>query len=209
MTVHRHDSHLCGVTGSLDTGYIAIGIKGHTDFARLMRLDIIAHDLHLRIHLSWNRILVGIVARILGILAALGCQTLEELHRILLHRTFIIANPHNLSGVCREHHRRIGRKLLLIHPIGNTVDDGIALTILGHLTLCIVIEQFHQIDIILTHKGYLIAVWREHWCLLGASIAERSQLVIANIENVIDCRKGVAINRFRLCLNQHPPSVRT
>ena len=209
MTVHRHDGHLGRIACGLDAGDIAVGIERHADLARLMRLDIIAHDLHLRIYLSWHRILVSIVAWIFGILLAFRGQPFEELHGILLHGTLVIAYPHDLPGISREHHRRVGGELLLIHPVGDAVDHLVAPAVFGHLTLGIVVEQLHKVDVVLSHEGNLIAIWREHWCLLGASVAERHQLVVTYVEDIIHCRERTPIDRLRGRLNQHSAPIGT
>ena len=96
MTIHRKNGNLRSIVGSFNSRDIAIGIQGHIDFACLSTLDIKAVHTYLRINLSWNGILISIVARIFGKLAALRLQALKQLHRVLLNCTLIIANPDDL-----------------------------------------------------------------------------------------------------------------
>ena len=44
MTVHRDDSHLRGVLRRQDTGNIAVRLQRQLELARLMALDVVAHD---------------------------------------------------------------------------------------------------------------------------------------------------------------------
>ena len=209
MTVHRHDGHLRRIACGLDTGDIAVGIQRHIDLARLMRLDIIAEHTDLRVHLSRHRILIGIVAWVLRIVAELGIQPLEQLHGVLLDGAFVITDPYDLPRIGREDHRATGRELLFIDPVGYAVDNLVLLSVSSHLTLCVVIEQLHQIDVILPDKGNLITVGREDGRLLGPAVTQRLQLVVPDAVDIIGGRERVAVNRLRVSLDQHPRAVRT
>ena len=96
MAVHGEDGNLRRITGSLDARDIAVGIEWQVDLPRLVRLDVITQHAHLRVHLSRHRILIGVVAWIFRKLLSLRNKTLEQLHRILLYGTFVIAYPHDL-----------------------------------------------------------------------------------------------------------------
>ena len=209
MAVHRHDGHLRGIARRLDAGDIAISVERHVDLASLMRLDIIAVHTDLRVHLSRHRILIGIVARIFRILTVLGIQSLEDLHGILLHSALVITDPDNLFGICREDHRTVGREFLLVHPVGNTVEHLIELAVGSYLTLCIVIKQLDEPDVIIPDKGYLIAVWRENGCLLRTTVTQRLQLVVPDTIYIIGGSERTAIDGLRLGLYQHPSAIGT
>ena len=208
MTVHGHHGHLRRITRCLDTGNIAVSIEWHIDLASLMRLDIIAMYTDLRVHLAGHRILIGIVPGIFGILTALRIQSLEYLHRILLHSTLIVADPDNLPGISREHHRAVGREFFFIHPVRDTVDYLIELTVCGHLTLRIVIQQLHKPDIIIPDKSYLITIGRKYRCLLWTAITQQLQLVVPDTIYIIGGSERTAIDGLRLGLNQHPAAIR-
>ena len=47
MAVHRDDSHLRGVLRRQDTGDIAVRLQRQLELARLMALDVVAHDANL------------------------------------------------------------------------------------------------------------------------------------------------------------------
>ena len=153
MAIHRKDSDFRWVAGRFDTWDIAVGIQWHVDLACLATLDIKAVHTYLRVHLSWHGIFIGIVA-----------------NRVLFNRTLVVANPYKLLRVGREYHRRVGSKFLLIHPVGNTIDNLVVLTVLRDLTLGIVIQQLHQIDVILAHKGYQVTIGRENRRLLSPTL---------------------------------------
>ena len=208
MTVQCENSNLRRIAGGLNTGDIPISIQRQFNPSCLMRLDVETMHADLRIRLTRNRILIGVSPRILSIVQLFRSQSLVQLQGILLHVRFVVANPDNLLRIGREHHRRVRRELLLIYPIWNTIEHLVKLTVLRHLALRIVIEQFHQIDIIVSDKGNLVAVGRENRCLLGATITQRFQLVVPDIIDIIDSRKRTAINRFRLRLDQNPTAVR-
>ena len=158
MTIHRHDSHLRRVIRWQQARNIAIGIKRQVKRTRLVRLDVIRQYLHFRVLHTSQGVFIGIVARVVTVLLLLWCQSFEQLHGILRHSGLIVTYPNDLLGVGREDHRRIGGELLLIDPIRNAIDNLIALAILRHLTLGIVVEQLDEVNIVVTNKGYLIAI---------------------------------------------------
>ena len=207
MTVHGEDGYLRRIAGGLDTGDVTIGIEGHINLPYLTRLNIITPYTHLRIRLSRNGIFISISTRIFRKLLALRLQALKQLHRVLLHRTLVVADPDDLTRISRKDHRRVSGELLFIHPVRNTVDDLVAFPIHCHLTLCTVRNQIHQIDIIVSHKRDQITIGRKHRCLLGTAVTQRFKYVVKDIVDIKDCRKRMTIDGLRLCLNQHPTPV--
>ena len=83
------------------------------------------------------------------------------MERVFLDGALVVFYPNELSAVGREHHAAVGGELLLIHPVGYAVDDLIALAVGGDLALGVVVEEFHEEDIVIAHVGYHIAVGRE------------------------------------------------
>ena len=209
MAVHGEHQHLCRVARRLQSRDVAVLLQRQLQLARLVTLDVVRQDADLRVLLARHGILVGVVARIVLELRTLRRQSLEQLHRILRHVRLVVANPYNLLRVRREHHRRVRRELLLVHPVGNAVDDGVPLAVLRHLTLRVVVEQLHQVDVIVAHEGNLRAVRREHRRLLRSVLRQRLQLVVLNAINIIGGGERVAVDALRLRLDQQPPSVRT
>ena len=209
MAIHCEDSNLSRIACCLDTWDVSLCVEWQFYLTCLMTLYVVAPHANLRVHLSWHWVLVCIVARIFSKLLALRLCALKQLHRVLLHSALVVANPDNLLRVGREHHRRVCRELLLVNPVGYTVDNLVALAILCNLTLCIIIQQFHQIDVIIAHKGYLISVWREYRSLLWSTVAQRLQLIVTDAIYIIGGSERATIYCLSVCLNQHSCAVRT
>ena len=207
MTVQSHHAHLRRIASGLHAWDVAVGVKRQLQRARLVALDVVGHDLNLRVHLSWHRIFVRVFAGIVAKLLTLRCQALEELHRVLLHLTLVEAHPHQLLRVGCERHGRIIGELLLVHPVRDTIDDLVALTVLRHLALGVVVEQLDEIDVIVAHKGNDIAIGREHGCLLRASFAQRFQLVVLDGEDIIGGGERAAVDTLRLRLDKQSFAV--
>ena len=177
MAVQREHQHFRRVVRRHDAGNIAVGIKGQLDGARLVALDVETQHAELRVLFACLRIFVGVEAGIGSKLLALRLHTAKHRHAVFLDLALVIAHPDNLFRVGREDHSTVVRELLFAHPVGQSVDDLVAFAILRHLTLGIIVEQFHEEDVIVTHKGYLGAIGREEGCLLRATIGKRFQLV--------------------------------
>ena len=209
VAVHRDDSHPFGRTRREHAGDVAVGIEGHGERARLTRREVDALHRNLRVVAARHRILIRVVAGIFAILLALGGQSLEQLHGVLLHGALVVAYPHQVPTVGSEHHRAVGRELLLIHPVGDAVDHLVATAVVGHLLLLTVFVQVDHEDIILADEGHLAAVGREDGHLLRPTLTEGHQgLILQGIEIVVGCRR-TAIDGLRLRLYQHPPPVGT
>ena len=127
----------------------------------------------------------------------------------MLHLTLIIAYPYNLLGIGTEDHGRIKRKLFLVHPVGQSIDDFVELTVLGHLTLGIVIKQFHEKDVIVADESYLVSVGTPHGNLLWTAVAQGHQSVVGHVEDIIHSRERVAIDALCFGLNKHVTPIGT
>ena len=66
-------------------------------------------------------------------------QALEHRHREFLYVLLVVAHPNQLLAVGSKHHRTRKTELLLIHPIGNAVDDFITLAVLCNLYFGVII----------------------------------------------------------------------
>ena len=133
----------------------------------------------------------------------------KELHRILPYLRLVILYPAYLATVGCKHHRTVGGELFLIHPVGHSVDYLIKLAVLCHLALRIVIQQFHEVYVVLPDKGYLCAVGREHGCLLLTAVGQCHHLVVAHVEDVVGCRERAPVYGLRVCLDEDVASVGT
>ena len=196
MAIQCEHCHLRGILGRGNAGDISIGIHGHVELASLMRLDVIAPNRHLGIVLACLGIFIGIKPRIGGVFIHVGMTATEELHGILLHMRLVVFYPAYLLTVGSEHHRRVGGEFLLIHPVGHAVDNLIKLSVLGHLTLGIVIEQFDKVNVILPYEGNHCSVGREDGCLLRTSERECHHLVVAHVEDIVFGGERAAVYRF-------------
>ena len=209
MAIECEDGNLRGITGGLDTRDIAICIQWQLDTPRLVRLDVETVHADLRVHLTRHRILIRIVPGIFSIVRHLRRQPLIQLQGVLLHVRLIIAYPDNLFRVGREHHRRVCGELLLIYPVRDAIEHLVELSVLCHLTLCVVIEQLHQPDIVVSDESDLIAIWRKNWCLLWSAIAQRGKFVVPDVIDIVDGSKRTTIDGLRLRLDEDPSTVRT
>ena len=139
----------------------------------------------------------------------LGTHTFVHLQTILRDLTLIEAHPAKHGTIGIERKRAVETELLLIHPVGNTVDDLVLYSILGYLTLCIVIQKFYEEDVIVADERHLLTVVAPHGNLLRTVVGEFLQESGFNIVNVIYCGKRMTVDSLCLCLNQHLLSIRT
>ena len=207
MAVHRHDTHLRGVAGGLHAGNVAVVVERQLQGARLVTPDVVAEHFHLRVLLARHWILIGIESRIVAILLALRSQALEELHGVLFDLTLVEAHPHQLLGVGGERHGRVVGELLLVHPVGDAVDDLIELAVLRHLALGVVVEQLDEENIVVADEGDDVAVGREHRRLLGTALGERLQLVVLDSIYIIGGSERAAVDALRLRLDEQALAV--
>ena len=155
MTVQCEYSHLRGVAGGQDAGYISVCIEWQLHLACLVALDVVAQQLDACILLAGLRVFIGVETWILQVLVMLGEGSAEHRHGVFLHLAFVVAYPDNLFRISREHHSRVKREFLLVHPVRQTIDYLIALTVFRHLTLGIVVEQLHQVDVVVADESHL------------------------------------------------------
>ena len=137
------------------------------------------------------------------------CKTLIDRHRIFFDGFLVITYPYQLLAVGTKHHRTVVRELFLIHPVGNTIDNLVLLSVFRHLTLCIVIKQFDKKDIIVTNEGNHRTVRREQGSLLGTVLRQRYQFLAGNGINIIVSCERMTIDTLCVRLYQYPFAVRT
>ena len=169
MTVHGVNQYLLGILGRQDAGHVAILIHRNLQLLGLVALDIVAPSRHLRVVLASLRVLVAIITGIQLKLLLLRFHALIQLQRVLLHLRLVELEPaqHRTIGV--EGQRAVERKLLLVNPIGNAIDDLVKLTIGSDLTFAVVVEQLHQEDVVVAHESHLVSIGRPYGHLLRTS----------------------------------------
>ena len=209
MPVQRTHRHTAGIVSRHNARYVAAGVHRHLQLPRAATLYVIAPHADGSILPTCYRILVGVEAGIVGELAALGPQPLEQRHGVLLDMTLVVAHPHQLPAVGGEHHGTLHAELLLVHPVGNAIDDGVGLAVLRHLHLSIIVKQFHYIDIVRTYESNLQPVGRKQGCLLRPAVRQRRGAVVAHIIQIIACSVRAAVNALHIRLDKQPPTVGT
>ena len=197
MAVQCVHSHLGGLLHSLQTGHIAVLVHRHLQLAHLLALDVIAPHRCRRVAVAGKGILIG------------GMRLVAQRQRVFLHLALVVAHPYQLLAIGGKHHRVAVTELLFVHPVGNAVDDLVLLAVLRHLHLGIVIQQLHQEDVVVTHKGNLLTVGREQRRLLLAVLRQGHRPVVSDIIYIIGGGERVAIDGLALCLQQDAPAVRT
>ena len=170
MTVQREHHQLVLLARELDAGDVSVVIERHLHRAGHAALDVVSQHRHLRVHLARLRILIFVCPRIELVLLLRRIRALVPRERERLHRRFVEPNPCQHLAVGREVERAIEREFLLIHPVGLTVDDFVALAILRNLTLRIVEEQLHEKEVVVTHESNLVAIRRELRALLRSPL---------------------------------------
>ena len=207
MTIHGEHQHLRRVGQHFDARNVAIGGQRYVDLKRFVGLNVVAPHRHFRVLLARFGIFIGVEMRINGVLAQRGMAAHEHLQRIFLHVALVVFHPAQHGAVGREAKRLVGREFLLVHPVGDAVDDGILAAVGGDLALGVVVEQFHEKNVAAAHKGHLIAVGRPRGHLLRSACGEALELVALDVEKIIFGGERTAVAALRLRLNEQPSAV--
>ena len=205
MTVHRIDNEAVGIGRSLDARIVTIGIERYIELKGLATLHIIAPKAHLRIVLSCLRVLVGKLTRIFMIFRSPRLIALEHLKRVLFHLRLIEANPSDSRTIGIPGKSLVESKLLLIYPVGNTIDDFIELTIRSNLLFSLAIGN---IKVVSLDKSHMLGVWRPSSHLLVLAFGKFGKLFATYIIYVELCLVGTAIHRLALGCHQELLAVR-
>ena len=207
MAVHGVYHHTRRVYSSLDARHVSVGVERHLKLRNLVRLDVVAPSRHETVVLARLGVLVLVVAGVDVVLHLLGLQALVHLQRVGLHTLLVIAQPANHSAVGVERERTVEAELLLVHPVGQAVDNLVALAVLRHLNLCVVIEQLHEEDIIVAHERHLQSVVRPHRHLLLVAVRKARQLVRSDGVYVVRSAERAAVDALSLGLYEHTCAV--
>ena len=175
MTVHSVHYDAVGIDCRLDARHVSVGIDGHIKAIYLATLDVVTPRCNDAVVLTCLGILVRIESGIVGILRMFGTHTLVHLQRIGLYLRLVVANPAKHGAVGVEGEGAVESEFLLIHPIGNTVDDLIELAVLSHLYLGIVVEQLDKEDVAFANECHLLTVRRPCGHLLRSAVRQTLQ----------------------------------
>ena len=207
MAVHRVNQHLLRVARGQNARHVSIGIHRNLQLLRPTALDVVAPCGDLRVHLSSLRIFVGIKTGIGGILLTLRLHAPEHLQRILLHGTLVKPYPAQHGAIGIEAEGLVERELLLVHPVGYSIDHLVELPVLGDLHLGIVVQQFHDEDVAIAHESHLIAIGRPCGNLLRTILRQGFQLAAVHVVEVIVGSSRTSIDTPCVRLYEHTVAV--
>ena len=194
MAIERHDSEAVGVGGHGNARNVAIGIERHGELARGTALEVVAMERDGGVSLSRDGIFVIVRARIVGVFRHLGTEALEHLHVVDGHLTFVVAQPAKHFAIGRKLERAACRKLFFVHPVGNTIDDFVALTVGRHLRFGVVVKEFYDKEVVVAGKSHHVAVGREKGRHLRTAFREGRELAVERVVNIVDRGGGAAID---------------
>ena len=159
MAVERDDGDFLRVSRGEDSRDIAIDIKRHVQCLNLSCFEVVAEcgDFSVVFPRLW--IFESIIAWIELVFTHLWCRSHEILEFKGLHVGLIRPHPCQHFGVSRESIRRVVLKLLLIHPVGLSIDNMVELAIGGHLRFLPSIFQVHIEKVVLPDECHFLAVW--------------------------------------------------
>ena len=146
---------------------------------------------YLRVLLARLRIFIGIIGRIKPV-------AIIHLHGVFGNLTLVRTHKSQVFAIRRPCHQVGDGKLLLIHPVGNAIQDLVPLTIFRDLHLGVVIKLTNP-DVVILHVSHHATVRREgrdH--LLAARVRDRLHVVATHIVVVHHRFARTAINRLRL-----------
>ena len=87
-----------------------------------------------------------------------------------------------MPAVARPGHSRIEAELLLVDPVGHTVDNAVQLAVGGNLLLR---GAVGEVDVVVAHEGNAPAVGREHRHAHLAVGRQRSDAVVFHLIYII------------------------
>ena len=181
VAVHRIEDDAACVGRRLDAGDVSISIQRQIVLLRATIVEVIDPSRDLGVVLSRLRILIAILARIDLILLVGRIHAGKYLERIGLHATLVVADPAQRAAVCAPCDGVVESKLLLVHPVGDTVDDLVELAIGRDLALR---RAIGNEDVVLSHEGDFLTIRREGRDLLGSVLRELAKLLALDVIDI-------------------------
>ena len=207
MAVHRSHDDLIGFAHREDARQIAIGVDRHLQLACLSALDVEAPSRNGGIHLAGLRIFIAVEAGIELVFGTLGLHALEELQRIFAHGFLVEAHPAEHRAIGREAEGAVVLELLFVDPVGDAVDDLVELSVLRHLALGVVVEQFHEEEVVVANEGHLQAVGAPQGNLLLAAVGEALQLAAFDGVDIIVGLERTTVDGLGVRLDEHTGAI--
>ena len=209
MTIEGHHGKFVGIACGDDARNVALFGKGHCELAGGAALEVVAVDRHGGVLRTSDGIFIVVGARILGIFWMTWGLSLKHLHAIDGNFGLVVTHPAQHLTVGTEIERSIGGEFFFIHPVGDAIDDFIALAIFGDLGFCIAIEELHDKEVVVAHEGNDIAIGRKARRHLRTSIGKGSELAICHIVDVVNGCGSATIDGFGLRAQQDFLLIRT
>ena len=188
MTIKGHHRKFVRIARCYNARDVSFFWEWHSKLSRCTTFEIIAMHRNRGVLRSSDGIFIVVGARIFGIFVITWRLSFKHLHTIHWYFRFIVAHPAQHLTIGCEIERSIGRKLFFIHPVGDTIDDFIALTIFGYLRFSITIEEFHHKEIVIAHKCYNISIGRKTRGHLRSTIRKGNKLAVCYVIDVINSR---------------------
>ena len=158
MTVHREDNDAIGRSSRSDSWHIAIGFNGNLQLVSLSALNIKAPRRNDGVVFAGFGILISVGSGVYFIGFQRGVTTHKHLQGIFLDLSLIVFKPAKHATVGRETEGTAGGELFFVDPIGDTVDDFTLFAVFCDLTFSIVVEEFHEEDVVVSDESNLITV---------------------------------------------------
>ena len=188
MTIEGHHRKFIRIARSHNARDVSFFREWHSKLSRCTTFEVVAMDRHGGVLRSSDGIFIVVGARIFGIFGMTWRLSFKHLHTIHWHFRFIVAYPAQHLTIGCEIERSIGGKFFFIHPVGDTIDDFIALTIFGYLRFSITIKEFHHKEIVIAHKCYNISIGRKTRGHLRSTIRKGNKLAVCYVIDVINSR---------------------
>ena len=205
--VERDDGEACRVGGEVDAGHVGVRVEGQFECACDAVFDVEGHDADAAVHLSRHGIFVAIGAGIVVAVFVDGLVAFIHRHGVERHAAFVVAHPRQHFAVGGEVKGACGGELLLVHPVGQTVDEFVEFAVFGDAALSVAVEEFHDKEVALSYKRHHRAVGREDGLLLRSAIGERLVGVVLCVIYIIYGREGTAVDGFALRHEQNLSAV--
>ena len=169
MAVHRINNNAVGKLRRLYAWNVTIGIEWQIVGKCLARLQRVSVNGYFRIILASLRILVRIIAWINLVVLKCRLCTFEHLQRIGLNFRFVVTYPAQSLAIGTPSQGIVEPELLFVHPIRQSIDYLVELTVGRYLIFC---RSISYEDIVAAHKCDILSIWWEGRNLLRTTLRQ-------------------------------------
>ena len=178
MAVHRINNNAVGKLRRLYTWNVTIGIEWQIVGKCLARLQRISVNGYFRVVFASLWILVRIIAGIDFVVLKCRLCTFEHLQRIGLNLRFVVTYPAQSLAVGTPSQGIVESELLFVHPIRQSIDYLVELTVGCYLLFS---RSISYEDIVVAHKYNIFPIWREGRNLLWTTRRQFFQRLVLYI----------------------------